>query len=221
MAVPTVPVAGPVRAVLFDMDGVLVDTEGFYNRRRAAYLREVGRPVERFDFSGSNDAQIWQELVPEDPALRDRLHAGYDRYRLEHPVDYAKLADPDVREVFRGLHECGMRCAIASSSYPNMIQAMIDATGIGERVDFWLSGTQCEEHKPSPEIYLRCMDALGVGPEECLVVEDSSTGIAAGVASGATVVAVERYASATMDQSAADVRIPCLRDILDVTGVRS
>jgi beta-phosphoglucomutase-like phosphatase (HAD superfamily) len=65
------------------------------------------------------------------------------------------------------------------------------------------------------------MDALGVGPEECLVVEDSSTGIAAGVASGATVVAVERYASATMDQSAADVRIPCLRDILDVTGVRS
>ena len=68
-----------MKAVLFDMDGVLADTESFYNRRRAAYLAKVLPSYDGpWDFAGSNDRAIWEAIVPDDPVLRERLHAGYD-----------------------------------------------------------------------------------------------------------------------------------------------
>lgn len=202
------------KAVLFDMDGVLADTESFYNRRRAAYLAKVLPGYDGpWDFAGSNDVAIWETFVPGDAVLRDRLHAGYDRYRAEHPEDYRALGNPEAPAVFACLKDAGMLVGIASSSEVAMIERMMRETGLVGFVDAYVSGHDVERHKPAPDVYLACMEQLGVCPHECVVVEDSPTGIAAGVAAGAYVVALGQYVTPTTEQSAADLRISRLREL--------
>lgn len=203
-----------IKAVLFDMDGVLADTESFYNRRRAAYLAEVLPSYDGpWDFAGSNDVAIWETIVPGDAVLRDRLHAGYDRYRAEHPEDYRTLGNPDAPAVFAYLKDAGVLVGIASSSEVAMIERMMRETGLVGFVDAYVSGHDVEHHKPAPDVYLACMEQLGARPQECVVVEDSPTGIAAGVAAGACVVALGQYVTPTTDQSAADLRIARLKEL--------
>ena len=205
------------KAVLFDMDGVLADTESFYNRRRAAYLAKVLPGYDGpWDFAGSNDIAIWQAIVPGDAALRDRLHAGYDRYRAEHREDYRALGNPDAPAVFARLKAAGMLVGIASSSEAAMIERMMAETKLADFVDAYVSGHDVGHHKPAPDVYLACMERLGVCPQDCVVVEDSPTGIAAGLAAGAYVVALDQYVAQETDQSTADLRISHLTELLDV-----
>lgn len=209
-----------MKAVLFDMDGVLADTEGFYNRRRAAYLAEVLPEYDGpWDFAGSNDKAIWETIVPGDPVLRERLHAGYDRYRAKHPEDYRVLGNPDVSNVLSSLKGAGMLVGIASSSEVAMIERMMAETQIVGLVDAYVSGHDVARHKPAPDVYLACMELLGVRPHECVVVEDSPTGIEAGIASGANVVALGQYVAPGTDQSAADMVIHRLGELLVSLGL--
>lgn len=209
-----------LKAVLFDMDGVLADTEGFYNRRRAAYLAEALPSYDGpWNFAGSNDVAIWETIVPHDRDLRRRLHEGYDRYRAEHPEDYRVLGNPEAPAVLRALKEAGLLVGIASSSEPAMVERMMRETGLTELVDAHVSGCEVRRHKPAPDVYLRCMRLLDVSPVECLVVEDSPTGIAAGIASGAHVVALSQYAAAGIDQSAAHEHLDTLGGLRAVLGL--
>ncbi|WP_035425312.1 HAD family hydrolase [Atopobium fossor] len=213
------PLFTKIRAVLFDMDGVLIDSENFYNQRRAAFLKSVGRaPQKIIDLFGSNDQAIWETLVPEDAQLRSMLYAQYDVYRAQHPIDYATKSNPQVCELFEVLRARGLAIAICSSSEPNMIQAYLDSQNLGSLVDFVISGTQCARHKPHPDIYLQAMETLQVQPQQCLVVEDSPTGIKAGRASGAYVAALSQYANGKLDQSEAHVVVDHLLDILPLIG---
>lgn len=205
------------KAVLFDMDGVLADTESFYNRRRAAYLAKVLPGYDGpWDFAGSNDIAIWETIVAGDAALRDRLHAGYDRYRAEHREDYRALGNPDAPAVFARLKAAGMLVGIASSSEAAMIERMMAETKLADFVDAYVSGHDVGHHKPAPDVYLACMERLGVCPQDCVAVEDSPTGIAAGLAAGAYVVALDQYVAQETDQSAADLRISRLMELLNV-----
>lgn len=209
-----------LKAVLFDMDGVLADTEGFYNRRRAAYLTDVLPSYEGpWDFAGSNDRAIWETIVPDDPVLRERLHAGYDAYRVEHPEDYHVLGNPDASTIFAALKMAGLLVGIASSSEVAMIERMMAETGLTALVDAYVSGHDVPHHKPAPDVYFACMEQLGVQPVECVVVEDSPTGIEAGVAADARVVALTQYVAPATDQSAAHERIAHLGDLLALLGL--
>lgn len=202
------------RAILFDMDGVLADTEGFYNRRRAAYLSQVLPGYDGpWDFSGSNDRAIWETIVPDDASLRERLHAGYDDYRAAHPEDYRELGNPAAPDVLARIKAAGLLVGIASSSETAAIERMMAETGIAHLVDAYASGHEVAHHKPSPDVYLVCMERLGVVPSECVVVEDSPTGIAAGVAADAWVVALSEYVAPGTDQLAAHIRIDSLADL--------
>lgn len=203
-----------LKAVIFDMDGVLVNTEAFYNRRRAAYLAKAYPAFDGpWDFSGSNDRAIWEAIVPHDAELRERLHAGYDAYRATHREDYEALCNPDLMEVLEDLRGRGLLVGIASSSDVAMIERMLAETGAGPYVDAYVSGCDVARHKPEPDVYLACMERLGVEAGECAVVEDSPTGIASGVASGAYVVALRQFVPPCCDQSAADVVIRRLREL--------
>ena len=195
-----------IKAVLFDMDCVLVDTEWFYNRRRVAFMEEKGFHFDEIpDLSGSNEPAIWEALVPDDIELRERLRVEYKQvYSPDHPVPYAELLNEQTEPVMRELHERGVKCAIASSSYRELIDVL----------NYTISGHECSAFKPDPEIYLRAMEALGVEPAECLVIEDSPLGIEAGKRSGARVLALRPHEGVNLDQSAADVVIDSLTDIL-------
>ncbi len=91
---------------------------------------------------------------------------------------------------------------------------LVEIAGIADVLDYTISGHECSAFKPDPEIYLRAMEALGVEPAECLVIEDSPLGIEAGKRSGARVLALRPHEGVNLDQSAADVVIDNLTDIL-------
>lgn len=203
-----------IRAVIFDMDGVLADTEWFYRMRRAGFLAEHGLSEEGFDFTGSNEKAIWEALVPNDPVRRKKLLLDYREYRKLHPAPYQKLADPVLRSLMSELKDRGLRIGIASSSEQEAIEALVQAAGIEKFIDCMVSGVNCTAHKPDPAIYLHTMARLGVTANEAIAVEDSTTGIAAAKSAGMKVYALAPRHGEQIDQSAATACIECLIDIL-------
>ncbi len=205
-----------VEGVIFDMDGVLADTEHFYQMRRDAFLDAMDFAGPRgVDFVGSNERAIWETLVPGDPVFRQEMLQGYRAYRRLHPADYAALADPAVGPLFAELKRRGLRIGIASSSDHAAIQRLLDTAGINGLPDYVISGEDCAAHKPAPEIYLRAMAAMGLGPQTALAVEDSPAGIAAACAAGLRVYALRPRHGERMDQSAADGILERLQDVLE------
>lgn len=202
------------------MDGVLVDTEGYYARRRKEFLLKKGLPYEdSWDFIGLNKQATWAKMVP-DAALRKLLMEEYDRdYCPRHPIPFAKLASPDVLPLFRALKGRGMGIGIASSSPAEGIAKMAGALGITRYIDFAVSGEDCPAHKPHPAVYLQALRGLGLGAGEALAVEDSPTGIQAAKAAELFTLALSAY-SGTANQSAADARIARLMDALGYLEAR-
>lgn len=203
------------KGIIFDMDGVLADTEGYYTRRRDEYLRLMGyQRQEDTDFTGSNEKALWETMVPDDPELRQELLMGYRAYRKLHPLPFREVLDPQVPPLFRALKERGLKIGIASSSDPKAIAGLVETAGVQDLVDSQISGEQCKAHKPDPEIYLRSLDALGLAAGEALAVEDSPTGILSARRAGLTVLALRPRHGEPLDQSAASSVIDQLNDIL-------
>lgn len=206
-----------IKGIVFDMDGVLVDTEGFYQRQRESFLRERGIPFEEGrDFSGWNDQAVWEAIVPGDPALQKALLEEHHKYYQAHPIPFAQLANPQARAVFSTLKSKGLKTAIASSSEKASILNMIEAVGLDGLVDFVISGMECTAFKPDPDIYLRCMTALELRPDEVIVVEDSPVGISAARNAGLQVFALRPRHGENLDQSAATAILPELRRVLEL-----
>ena len=203
-----------IKAVLFDKDGVLMDSEAEYERRRQIFFSERGIDSSGFpDFYGSNNDVIWRTVEPNDAGRRARLAVEFVERFKDEPMIYADYVYPAVRPTLEALRARGILTALASSSPRKFIDRFLDETGLTELFDYTVSGEECENHKPAPDVYLRAMEALGVHPDEVLVVEDSPLGIAAGRAAGAFVLAPSVPSAPGVDQSEADARI------VDISGV--
>ena len=203
-----------IKAVLFDKDGVLMDSEAEYERRRQIFFSERGIDSSGFpDFYGSNNDVIWRTVEPNDAERRARLAVEFVERFKDEPMIYADCVYPAVRPTLEALRARGILTALVSSSPRKFIDRFLDETGLTELFDYTVSGEECENHKPAPDVYLRAMEALGVHPDEVLVVEDSPLGIAAGRAAGAFVLAPSVPSAPGVDQSEADARI------VDISGV--
>lgn len=203
-----------IKAVLFDKDGVLMDSEAEYERRRQIFFSERGIDSSGFpDFYGSNNDVIWRTVEPNDAERRARLAVEFVERFKDEPMIYADYVYPAVRPTLEVLRARGILTALVSSSPRKFIDRFLDETGLTELFDYTVSGEECENHKPAPDVYLRAMEALGVHPDEVLVVEDSPLGIAAGRAAGAFVLAPSVPSAPGVDQSEADARI------VDTSGV--
>ena len=206
-----------IKAVLFDMDGVLVDTEWFYNRRRCAYLETKGFVFDEIpDLSGTNDIYVWEYFEPDDARRRAELKREYvEQYMPAHPVPYDELKNKDAKPVMEALRERGVVSAIASSGQPEMIDELVEAAELRDVLVATVSGHEVAAFKPDPAVYLRTMELLGVTPEECLVVEDSPLGIEAGRRAGCRTLALRPREGVSLDQSKADRIIDSLWDLLE------
>ena len=206
-----------IEGIVFDMDGVLADTEHFYQKRREAYLREKQFVWDgSLDFVGSNEKAIWEALVPDDPVLRQKMLLEYREYRARHPEPYRELVDPQVKPLFTALKAQVIRIGIASSSEPAAIDAIMDAACVREMVDHRISGVDCGAHKPDPEIYERALKALGVSKERAFAVEDSPAGIEAALNAGLRVYALRPRHGERIDQSRATAVISSLSQVLEL-----
>lgn len=205
-----------IKAVLFDKDGVLMDSEAEYERRRQIFFSERGIDASGFpDFYGSNNDVIWRTVEPNDAERRARLAVEFVERFKDEPMIYADYVYPAVRSTLEALRARGILTALASSSPHKFIDRFLDETGLTELFDYTVSGEECENHKPAPDVYLRAMEALGVRADEVLVVEDSPLGIAAGRAAGAFVLAPFVPSAPGVDQSEADARIADISGVLN------
>ena len=209
-----------IKAIIFDMDGTLIDSEPYYQRIMLQCLQELHVPVEPEDLlplAGANSL-LYEKFVTQciEGYTKKKAYDEWNhRYYKENPVDFTKLLFHHVSDTLSSLKEKGYRLVLASSSQKHEIESMLKQCNLGEYFEFFLSGDMFKESKPNPEIYLVCIKKLGLSADECIAVEDSEYGIAAAKSAGLTCIArkEERFG---LDQSAADYKINDLLEIIDI-----
>jgi len=204
-----------VQAVILDMDGVLVDSEPLQARAWQEALAGLGleRQLGWFDsWIGIADS-IMAEHLAERPELdrspAELLELKRSRYKeivAREMRLYPDLADR-LQRLRAGLAERGpapLLAVVTSSSRGEMQQTLL-AVGLQDFFPVQVSADDVARLKPAPDPFLRAIELLGVAPAQCLVVEDSPTGVAAGLAAGCTVLAV--LTTHTRDQLAAATHV--------------
>ena len=212
--------------VIFDLDGVIVDSEIWWDEVRQAFAATHGRRwggADQAAVMGANSA-AWArtmrerlELDLDDPVIEAAIVGGVvDRYRREGPPTIPGAVEA-VRRIART-----RRVALASSAHPAVIAAALDATGLRDTFDVVVSSDEVAHGKPAPDVYLAAAERLGVDPGTCLVVEDSYNGVRAARAAGMTVVLVPNISvpPAPGTRELADVVLDRLAD-LEPTDVRA
>jgi HAD superfamily hydrolase (TIGR01509 family) len=182
-------------AVLFDMDGVLVDSEPRWNDVRIAYAAARGLPWTHDDQEacmGGNSRQ-WARTMQERLGLADE---PVERIEAEVVAGVVGWFHRGAVEMMTGAPEVVRRIAarwpvaIASSAHAAVIAAAVDALGLHGAFGAVTSADEVAHGKPAPDVYLLAAQRLGVAAERCLVVEDSANGVLAGKAAGAHVVLI-------------------------------
>lgn len=211
-----------VKAIFFDLDGVLIDSETVQQGLIQEALLEKGLdiPLEAFvSLIGSH-----KSLNPWDAIRRDyhieikqeELHKiifGNHRERF-NAIDRKSMMFKEVPEVLKQLKEKGILLACASSSSLEYIQTSLNACGIIGYFDLITSSDDFKRSKPAPDIYQYCQDYFKLSDKECLVIEDSPYGIKAGLAAKMTVLA-RLNPHVPLDQHLATAIINNLNDVME------
>lgn len=182
-----------VDAVLFDCDGVLVDSEPVSEWAWRTALDEVG--VELDDFSewvGKTDQALATHFGTETRVSPTRLAGRAAELLVERLENDGVEVFSDARQALERARQSGMPVAVVSNSEAWRLKAMLKAAGLVETFPVQVSSDDVSRPKPSPDVYLQAAHLLGVPPTRCLVVEDTPTGVAAARAAGMRVVAVDR-----------------------------
>lgn len=215
----------PFAAVIFDMDGVIVDTEKFYLGTLAKLFEAEGIEVPFEDLCVTVGASYkdfkrnlvrWFELGGEHLAEEEAL-ARYNVWEERNQPDFAALLNHGAVETIAELKRRGVRVALASSSPMSNILLVLEACGLSDAFELVTSGEQFHESKPNPEIYLHTLENLGLPAGDCCCVEDSVPGITAGKAAGLTVFA-KREDRFGFTQEAADRIIDAIPDLLEAAS---
>ncbi len=184
-----------LRAVIFDMDGVLIDTEPVWRRGEIEVLGSVGVVLsdsecrETMGTRIGEAVRLWHTRRPWTGASVDEVSSRILGGVIDHvsragePMEGALAAVATVRDA-------GLRCAVASSSPMPLITAVIDRLGIAAQVDAIRSAEDEVHGKPAPDVYLSTASQLGVEPSACLAIEDSVNGVLSARAAGMPVVVI-------------------------------
>ena len=185
-----------VRGVLFDMDGVVIDTEKLYTRFWMEAAADLGHPMTltqalQMRILGSIESQakldsFFGSGVLEYDVLRNRRIELMEAFIAEHGIEEKK----GIRELLACLKEKGIPCAITSSSSIPLIRRHLGDLGLLDGFTALCSGKDVPQGKPAPDIYLHGAATLGIAPEHCLAIEDSPAGIEAAWRAGCMAVIV-------------------------------
>lgn len=210
-----------VKAIIFDMDGIMIDSEPEYLKKDLEFARSKNPCVTLEDLFGMvgssredawscmakavDNGQTWEEL-------RDEFHSFRDVYS---EMDYRKIFRREIPGLLDWIKSRGIRLALASSTQMPIIQRVLEENEIAHYFEVVVSGSQFKRSKPDPEIYHYTASQLELTESECLVIEDSTFGVTAASRAGMKVAALidERF---HFDQSLADYHMKNLEEIKEI-----
>ena len=202
-------------AVIFDMDGVLADTEPRNEQALANVLARRGARMTADEYRGlvgqSNETS-WAWMIRHF-GLTDATADLQDEYVREVlPLLATVPPSPGVIALVGGLRATGIRLAVASSSPRPAVEAVIGALGLAGAFDIMVSGEEVAAGKPAPDIFRLAAERLGAAPDRCLVIEDSPHGLEAARRAGMRTIALRtRYTAGLVLR--ADAVIDSLKEL--------
>jgi len=203
--------------VVFDMDGVLLDSEPLHHEVLNGVLADEGKSLTFDDYRpyiGTTLEYTWSDII-----RRYALRGPLDEYILrydEHILDAYRrhsVAVPGARALLDLLRERGVRRAVASSSRTDWVETALTTMNIRGAFELIVTGDMVTQSKPDPEIYLLAAQRLALAPTACLAIEDSPKGVAAAHAAGMTVIGVRTAYTAHLPLDGAAVIVDSLADI--------
>ncbi len=184
-----------LEAILFDCDGVVADSEAYWNMIDREHLQFYGVP----DYQGEyKEFVIGKSFFLSDSFYREKfgIEATVEEMMAQRTgvgIRYYSEVIPlyeGVIDVLKQLKADGLKLALATSSVSQLILPMLKRHGIEEYFDAIITGERVKNGKPHPDIYLLAAESVGVAPENCLVVEDALAGLQAGNSAGCITVAI-------------------------------
>jgi HAD superfamily hydrolase (TIGR01509 family) len=194
-----------IKAVIFDMDGVLIDAKEWHFEALNTALGLFGMQISRYDHLVTYDGLPTRrklEMLSLERGLPSELHQFINDLKQLYTMEmiYSKCRPMFIHKyALSKLKDRGYKLAVCSNSIKDTIQVMMEKSDLLKYLDFYLSNQDVKHGKPDPEIYNNAMNRLGLKPTECLIVEDNPNGIAAAKASGAHVMQVHSVEDVTLD----------------------
>ena len=184
-----------IKGVIFDMDGLMVDTEKHYNRCLVRSANELGYPMEKKHalLLRSLDHKLAGPLMQEffGPEYdHEKVLERYYPYVQEHFAANDPEMKPGLIQLLDFLEENGYKKAVATATNMQRAKDFLTRIGVLDRFECIYSGKMLENSKPAPDIYLMASEALGMKPEECIALEDSPNGIKSAYTAGCKAVMI-------------------------------
>lgn len=212
------------RGVIFDLDGVLINSEPLHCRAFQAALRPYGVTLTARDYYAGyivySDREVLERLLPDRGALEAAVAAKEQRYR--------ELVEEGVPPFRDGLalvaKTVGWRVALATGSIRYEAESALRSLGIRDRFEVVVTREDCRQGKPDPEPFLRAAAGLGLPPRRCVVIEDTPGGVQAAKSAGMIAVAVTHSCSRSQligaDLVVDDLEAVSLDELLAPGGTR-
>jgi len=185
--------SNPIQAVIWDLDGVIIDSADEHRRAWQRLAHEEGIPMTDADFWATfgkrNDdifASLWGDLSPEQVKILSDRKEMYFRELIQESA--APL--PGAIELMHELHDSHFAQALASSTPVENIKLIAEVLGLKRYLSILVSGETVAKGKPAPDIFLKAASELHMNPTECLVIEDAIAGVEAAHAAGMRCIAV-------------------------------
>jgi HAD superfamily hydrolase (TIGR01509 family) len=200
-----------IKAVIFDMDGVLIDAKEWHyealNRALALFGFEISRHAHLTAYDGL-PTKTKLEMLSLEKKLPRELHPFINKMKQSYTMElvHCKCKPRFAQEyALATLKARGYRLAVASNSIRNTVEVMMSKSRLDLYLDAMLSTADVVHPKPNPEIYLNAIAKLNLTSTECLVVEDNDNGIKAAVDSGAYVLVVKRVEDVNLENIVARI----------------
>lgn len=207
-----------IKAVIFDLDGTIIDSEYYFVRRTMNFAKENGFSITYEDalkgvgFSYHNYLSYLSKLLNMEKAVVAEM---FEEYKSVHPISYKELMNRDAFSLLDYLKDTPYRIALASSTYRPVLDDKLNQIGLTGFFEVEMSGDMLKRTKPDPEIYFECARRLNLHPSECIAIEDSKVGIRAAHDAGMKVIA-RRDSHFETDQSLADWIVDDLRKVIEI-----
>jgi HAD superfamily hydrolase (TIGR01509 family) len=185
-----------IKAIIFDMDGVLIDAKEWHYEAFNRSLELFGYSISKYDHMNTFDGLPTKkklEMLTIDRGLPKGLHTFINDIKQKFTIEMAHVkCKPTFNHEYAlsKLKNDGFKLAVASNSIRQTVELLMNKSNLSKYLDFYLSNEDVELSKPNPEIYNKAINFLGLMPWECLILEDNPNGIKAAIESGAHVMVI-------------------------------